>query len=509
MTLYISYKIDSKEIHYILEKKKTSLGRASGNDVVIPDISVSRHHAEIIKEGDTFRIKDLDSKNGTFLNSKKIKESIIESGDTIKLGKFEIKVSQRESEVEITEEADSWVTMIKSVDEVSPLIKGEIVEKEKIKLLGGILKFGKSLISIKNQEEILKYLVNSIFELTPSERVSILLLSKENNSLEPIIFLQKVERERKLSLSKTIVNKSINEKVAILFSGSSIDHRFDEAESIRIYGIKSAISVPLWIEDSVLGLIYADSRDERNKLSNEHLEILSILANYAGIALHEFDLTQKLAEEIKMREKLERYHSPGIVSRLMELTQQKLGFSEKDVSVLFLDIVGFTSISEELEPSEVGLLLNYFFSEMTEIIFENEGTLDKYLGDGLMAIFGAPFSQINHAERAAKTGLEMIRKTKKINMESAFKKEIKVRIGINSGKAIVGDFGSLKRMEYTCIGDTVNLASRFQNAIAEPNQLIIGENTYNLIRDKFKTNFLGERKIEGIKRYVRVWEVVE
>lgn len=303
MNLYISYKIDSKEIHYLLEKKITSLGRAYENDVIISDISVSRHHAEIIKEGDDFVIRDLESRNGTFLNSKKIKESVIKPGDIIRIGNFEIKVSRKESEVEITEEVDSWVTMIKPVDRVSPFIKGKLIEKESVKLLGGILKFGKSLISIKNQNEILRYLVDSIFELTPSERVSILLLNKENSNLEPIIFLQRVEGDKKISISKTIVNRSINERVAILFSSASIDPRFDKAESIRLYGIKSAISVPLWVEDSVLGLIYADSHDERKKLSNEHLEILSILANYAGIALHESDLTQKLAEEIKMRER--------------------------------------------------------------------------------------------------------------------------------------------------------------------------------------------------------------
>ena len=146
--------------------------------------------------------------------------------------------------------------------------------------------------------------------------------------------------------------------------------------------------------------------------------------------------------------------------------------------MLFADIGGFTSMSERMSPSAVALLLNDYLSRMTDVIFKYEGTLDKYIGDAIMAVFGAPLDMPDHAERAIRTALEMQERLAEWNAERKEGPAFRVRIGINSGKAVAGEIGSVNKKEYTVLGDTVNIASRLESSVAKPGMVVVGENTY-------------------------------
>jgi adenylate cyclase len=183
-------------------------------------------------------------------------------------------------------------------------------------------------------------------------------------------------------------------------------------------------------------------------------------------------------------------------------------YRESEATVLFLDIVKFTSRAEKMTPIEVGIFLNNFFTEMTEIIFKNSGTLDKFIGDAIMALFGIPLEFENHAELALVTALEMMNKLRDINSQMAAENRIHVRIGIHSGKLISGDFGSPKRLDYTVLGNTVNIASRLESSVAGADEIVVAEATYLATSQKFVFEPLGEKKLQGISRPVKAYRVL-
>src|SRR4029450_9362936 len=206
------------------------------------------------------------------------------------------------------------------------------------------------------------------------------------------------------------------------------------------------------------------------------------LANHAAVAVQRARPTQKHVAEEKKRERLGRFLSPQVTNRIINTSDSmgaELGVPEaKEVSVLFADIVGFTTMSEKLSPAAVSYLLNDYLSRMTEIIFKYDGTLDKYIGDAIMGVFGAPLDMPDHAARAIQTALEMLERLEEWNAERREGPQLRIRIGINSGKVVAGEIGSINKKEYTALGDTVNTASRLESSVAKPMMVVVGQNTF-------------------------------
>jgi adenylate cyclase len=218
-----------------------------------------------------------------------------------------------------------------------------------------------------------------------------------------------------------------------------------------------------------------------------------------------------VAEE-KKRERLGRFLSPQVTSRILAASDTQgaeLGAPEvREVSILFADISGFTSMSEKMSPSAVALQLNDYLSRMTDVIFKYEGTLDKYIGDAIMAVFGAPLDMPDHAQRAIRTALEMQERLAEWNSERKEGPAFRVRIGINSGKAVAGEIGSVNKKEYTVLGDTVNTASRLESSVAKPGSVVIGEQTLALVEGQFECRPLGSFTLKGKEKEVLVFEVL-
>jgi adenylate cyclase len=269
---------------------------------------------------------------------------------------------------------------------------------------------------------------------------------------------------------------------------------------------------PLWNQAHVIGIIHVDSPMLANCFTLNDLDLLTALANYAAVAVERARLNQKIVAEEKKRERLGRFLSPQVTARILATSESQgmaLGVPEvKDVSVLFSDIVGFTTMSEKMSPAAVSLLLNDYFSRMTDIIFKYEGTLDKYIGDAIMAVFGAPLDMPDHCLRAIKAALEMRDQLEAFNADRKEGPTIRIRIGINSGKAVAGELGGINKKEYTVLGDTVNTASRLESSVAKPMQVVVGENTYNATKAHFDFKSLGPATLKGKERTVEVYEVL-
>lgn len=206
-----------------------------------------------------------------------------------------------------------------------------------------------------------------------------------------------------------------------------------------------------------------------------------------------------------------KYLSPVVISEIIEKNDQvELGGKELTATIFFSDIKNFTTISEKISPTELVALLNDYFSAATDVILNYQGLIDKYIGDAIMAVFGAPVFKKNHAELACAAALIVQQQIKKLwQGKNQHKPELLTRIGINTGNIVVGNIGSTLRLDYTAIGDSVNLASRLEgvNKVYATN-IIISESTYLDVKDQFLTRSLDRLRVKGKNEPVLIYELM-
>jgi len=236
----------------------------------------------------------------------------------------------------------------------------------------------------------------------------------------------------------------------------------------------------------------------------------SLVFCYIVSISYRYNVSERSKREL--RRMFDRYVSKAVVEKITSNPLQlKLGGERKEITVLFSDIRGFTSMSETMEPEAVVSILNEYLTEMTDIIHSHGGTIDKFIGDAIMAVFGAPIPYRDHSYRAAKTALEMRDALKKLweKWKSEGKHTFDIGIGISSGVAIVGNIGSMRRTEYTAIGDVVNLGAKIEPLNKEFNtHILITESVYEGIKHKLETVKLGKVKVSGKKHEVLLFELV-
>jgi adenylate cyclase len=290
------------------------------------------------------------------------------------------------------------------------------------------------------------------------------------------------------------------------------DARLLGGKSIAIHGIRSAMCVPLWNRQHVIGAVQVDSPIHIGRFTEEDLDLLTALANFAAVAIERAQLAEKIEQERKIRSKMERYHSPAVIDEIVKgvISADESEIRGADVSILFADICGFTTVSETKKPEEVAEFLSHFFSCAVESIFAYGGTLDKFIGDAVMAFFGAPIPQDDHADRAVLCGLMMQRLVSEWNAEreKSSLPPVRIRVGINSGPAVVGNVGTEKRVDYTVLGSAVNIASRLESGVAKPGQVVVSNNTLERIMGSFQTEPLGEFVLKGLQQKMPVFAVL-
>jgi adenylate cyclase len=203
-----------------------------------------------------------------------------------------------------------------------------------------------------------------------------------------------------------------------------------------------------------------------------------------------------------------KYVSPRVVDQILE-NPPELGGVDKELTVFFSDIRGFTTLSESMTPQELVNHLNIYLTAMTDIILEHQGTLDKYVGDEIMCFWGAPLPQAEHALAACKCALAQIQKLKELNSTWPPERQINIGIGVNSGIMTVGNMGSLGRMNYTLMGDNVNLGARLEGTNKTYlTEIIISEYTYGLVKDQVIARELDNIRVKGKNKPVVIYELV-
>ena len=222
------------------------------------------------------------------------------------------------------------------------------------------------------------------------------------------------------------------------------------------------------------------------------------------------EMARALREKEMIKRAFTRYVAREVVDEILKNPEQLVLTGERrEVTVLFCDIRGFTPVSERLDPEGVVLLLNEFYNLMIETTFKNDGTLDKFLGDGVMCVFGAPIARSDHAMQAVRTALDMQAGIAALSERfvQQGRPPIAVGIGVSAGEVVAGTVGSEDRMEYTAIGDSVNLAARLE-ALAKPGQVLISQHTQAMVDDRVRTKAMGAVHVKGKEDEVQVYEVL-
>jgi adenylate cyclase len=519
------------------------VGRGINSDIAIYDPTISRRHAELTVGTDGVQVKDLGSSNGTCINGSRVTAGRLQANDSITFGKvlFQLKelrpsgaaapgpsaaAAARPSpgafaappvagdtivrQLNVSGAGPTGITSRDRRSGVGQLrVAAGSAEERQAKKLSLLLDISQKLSGEFDLDKLLGNVVDMMFEVMDVDRVSILLRNETTGELVPSISRSRLGDREFQQVPRSIVDKVIRERVAVVSDNTRSDSRF-KGHSIVTQSVRSAMCSPLMASgDRVLGLLYVDSVTAANTFSDEDLQFLVAFSGLVAIGIRNSRYAEQVRREALVRSNFERYFAPNIAA---EIAQQEavvpLGGERRPITILFSDIRGFTSMAESMGPDAIAQLLTEYFSEMVEIVFEHGGTLDKFVGDAIMALWGAPIAHADDPDRALRAAVAMQRGVARLNQQWALagRPEIGVGIGINYGEVFAGNIGSHRRLEYTVIGDAVNVASRLCSE-AGPGEILVSEALCQVVKDHAEYEYLPAMALRGRTRSVQVFRV--
>jgi len=282
----------------------------------------------------------------------------------------------------------------------------------------------------------------------------------------------------------------------------------------RIFDLLSSLNMKIWmpfnIKENLKGGIGLGDKLSEDSYSPDDQELLSTMIHQGAVAVENSLLVDQMKKEEAIRANLARYLSPQVVEQIIKKNMEvNLGGDRKVVTVLFSDIRNFTQITETYRPDQLVQILNEYFTEMAKIIFENQGSLDKYIGDAIVAVFGSLIALENSSRNAVQTAIQMMKYMPKLNEKwgKQYGFEMNIGIGINTGEVFLGNVGSPERMEFTVLGDNVNIASRF-SGIAREGQILITKEVLAHLGSDIKYGELPLTEVRGKTGKLEVFEVL-
>jgi adenylate cyclase len=499
----------------------TTIGRHPDNVVQILDRIVSKEHAQIIRQpSGQFLYKDLGSLNGSFLKGERISEHLFVEGDELTLGSTQLQFRDQVGTAavdRVTIQPAANETLIRQRLQAPHGSREFLPEREitdievlrrdyeKLRLAHEL---GRSIGLEVDIGLLLEQIIMKAFELIPADRGVILLM--EDGTPQPRIARTRDGRVEQIVLSRSILSEVVQQKTAVLSADASMDSRFSGAHSIILQGIRSTMTVPLVHHDELLGVMHMDSMVATGAFGEKDLQLFAGIASQAAVAIHNSMLARKIEHEAKTRAQFQRLLSPNLVDQVVAgKLQLEKGGAMQEVTILFSDIRGFTAMSERQAPQEIVRMLNEYFELMVDVLFHQQGTLDKFVGDEIIGLFGAPVAVPDAEVRAVQCALEMQRVLKDFNRTRVAEgqDEIKVGIGINTGQVVTGAIGSSRALQYTAIGDAMNLTSRLCGAAAA-DQILISEATYKKIADRVAAVAMPPMRFKNKSEEYKVFNVI-
>jgi adenylate cyclase len=505
------------------------LGRATQNEFPVQDPTISRRHAELEGTPTGIRVKDLGSSNGTFIGGAKLEERVVTVGETVTFGKVAFNVVAVSAAPEPKATPFSPVpggTIVRAVGGISTgspalpsgdspskvgllRVQGANQGERQAKKLSLLLDIAQKLSGALDLDKLLTNVADMTFEVLAVDRVSILLKDPTSGELRPSVARSRLGDASHHAVPRSIANKAVDEKVAILTDNAVADARF-KGQSIVLQSVRSAMCSPLLnSKDEAVGLLYVDNMTATNSFSDEDLQFLVAFSNLASVGLRNVQYAEQIQREAMVRNNFERYFAPNVAAEIAARADAVgVGGEKRPVTVMFTDIRGFTSMSEKMTPDEIASLMSEYFEEMVDIIFEFGGTLDKFIGDAIMALWGAPIAHPDDADKAVQAAIAMQKAIDELNehWKKEGRPEIKVGVGINHGDVFAGNIGSHRRLEYTVLGDAVNTASRLCSKAAG-GEILISPTLFDKLAEKPQVDQLEPMPMKGKAQPVPVFRV--
>lgn len=498
-----------------------TIGRHPDNTIQILDRIISKEHAQIQRSADgRFLLRDLRSLNGTFLRGERISDHYLSDGDEFTMGSTRIVFVDKPK----ADDALQRVTIAPGLTEshIRGRIQantGDFMPERQIgddKILRRDyerLRIGHELARAVGSEldldKLLPKILDKAFELVGADRGVILLVDEKGELAPRFVKTRSGKSDPNIVLSKTVMAEVTNNKAAVLSSDATMDARFSGAHSIIMQGIRSTMTLPLLYANELLGIMHLDSLFTSNAFTEKDLQICTGMAQQAAISIQNARLASRIEREAQTRAQISRLIPPSVVEQVVkgELTIEK-GGRLTECTMLFSDIRGFTTMSDGRPAQEIVNTLNEYFEVMVDVLFQYQGTLDKFVGDEIIGLFGAPIQIEDAPFKAVACAIAMLQGLEEFNRTRASENQapIRIGIGINTGNVITGSIGSTRALQYTAIGDAMNVASRLVN-VAGSGEIIISENTYRHVAGRVEAQQLPPVKVKGKAEELKVYRV--
>lgn len=481
---------DITPYEYTVKPKLNTVGRRKENDIVVSDEAASRAHAEIHldTQSQALTIKDLGSKNGTFINRHKLTpntEFALNSHDTVRIGSCEMLLRfQGEGEEAEPDNGGGFHSfnrdlLIESFDNHAVLLY-EVIQK-----LNGVLDVGLVL-----------------------QEVSQLLKTTLGADKCQVILAGDFDRIRDLGFPTTIAKYAIEKQSTVLLPSQGSESSGLMSDSAQFLRVQTLICVPVIHNEKTIALVYLYKNKEQSRAFNRRdLQLAVAVGHLTALSIERVGLMDRVQEKHRIRQFLQRFVAPTEAEFLLKnyLESGRLPeLREMQSTVLFADIADSSRLAEQLGPKRFGNLLNRYYQDVTNIIFEHGGLIDKYLGDGFMAVFGMNQDKGRPEESAVSAAVQILEMLQE--RYSTEPDNIRVGIGINSGSIVAGYVSTKERLELSVLGDTVNVAARLES-LARPNRIVIGPKTRDALNGSYLISELGNHTLKGRTQPLDIYEV--
>jgi adenylate cyclase len=481
-----------------LERLPARLGKAEGCEIRLIAGTVGRHHATIVQEGGQYFLQDERSKNGTWVGSVRIDRHPLKDGDQFRIGPFHLEFhAYRNARVVLEDDAPEGLAAFPA----------EVTMDRNWNLVHDV---SEKFSTITDLNTLFERVFDVLLLQLPADMMVALLYDPKQGK-----FVSKATRpapgrqgEEEVRVSCTVLSRVVESRSPVVVQDVSLDAVIAQSVAQHKIQAKSILAIPLVKHEKVLGIVYAIGLQRPGQFSHEDQTLLTVVGRIAGLAVERTVMAERARREAALRKYLERYFSPPVVDELLrqaeegELPQE---MRQGTLTILFCDLKGFTRMAENLPPLQVSAFLGDYFSLMSEIIFRHGGAIDKFMGDGILAIFGVPDQKPDDAERALAAALEMVDAWKSAQEERGGPR-LPLRIGVNTGRAFFGTIRTPHRHDYTVLGDTVNVASRLEGLAGE-DSILVGEATYEATKGRFEFEARGDTKLKGREKEMKTYRL--
>lgn len=484
------------------------MGRDVDAGLRLSDPDVSRRHCRVYPNQGQFWIEDLGSRNGTFLDEVAIDRAELVPGSRILVGAVEMRfIAESEETAESGEEPGTTLLNRSQDREVEVAVvadaSGGAPERldpaQALNRLHTYYQIAETLAAQTDEQQVFARILQCLMEIFPQASRAYVLMGAAADSIQEKgrLYRDGDKANSRATVSRTILRSVLERREAVLSSDAASDQRFQAGRSIVEQDIHTMMCAPLIAGGEVLGVVEVDSTSVSQPFVEADLNVLVGISRQIALFLRNTKLAARAATERAQRRQLERFFSPAVARRVAN-SELTLGGDLRDGVVMFCDIVGFTPMSEKKQPAELVELLNLYLGAMVEEIFAANGTVDKFGGDAILAVWGAPAPIENDADWALRAALNMQNDMVAYNagLVGRSTAPVGMGIGLHAGAFIAGNIGSAERMEYTVIGNHVNLAQRVEGKAAA-GMIMISDAVASRVSGRVLGTRFGQVRLKG------------